>query len=183
MTGAVKKISLAVAVGPKGEIGLGNELLWHLPGDLKYFKNLTWGHPMVMGRRTFESIGRALPGRTSIVVSRDADFLNSIGNVENCAGAVSLEQALEKAVVFNASALEYPDEPFITGGGQIYRQALQAGIVDRIYLTRVEGNFEADTFFPMDMIKDWRTVWEERHLPDGKNPHAFTYMKLLPPEK
>ena len=76
--------------------------------------------------------------------------------------------------MFNASALEYPDEPFITGGGQIYRQALQAGIVDRIYLTRVEGSFEADTFFPMDMIKDWRTVWEERHLPAGNNPHAFT---------
>lgn len=183
MSGGVKKVSLAVAVGPGGEIGRGNELLWHLPGDLKYFKKLTWGHPMVMGRRTFESIGRALPGRTSIVISSDADFLNSIGNVENCAGAVSLEQALEKSAVFNASMLEHHLEPFITGGGQVYRQALEEGVVDEIYLTRVEGDFKADTFFPMDMIKDWRTVWEERHLPDGRNPHAFTYMKLLPPGK
>jgi len=129
-------INMIVAIGANREIGGGNDLLWRIPEDLKRFKNITMGHPMVMGRKTYESIGRPLPGRTSIVVTRNKDF-----EVPDEVIVVdSLEQGLEEAKKLD-------DEVFVIGGGQIYTEALP--ITDRLHLTKVHQAFDnADIFFP-----------------------------------
>ena len=155
-------VSIIAAVADNGVIGLGGGLPWHLPADLKRFKQLTTGHHMVMGRRTWDSIGRRpLPGRPTIVVSRDPAFV-----AEGARVARSVEEALELA----AGA----DEVFIAGGHAIYREALP--VADRVYLTRVHARFEGDTCFPAFDASGWRVVAEERHEADEKNPHAHTFM-------
>ncbi|MEZ4210100.1 MAG: dihydrofolate reductase [Patescibacteria group bacterium] len=129
-------INMIVAIGANREIGGGNDLLWKIPADLQRFKRITMGHPMVMGRKTYESIGRPLPGRTSIVITRNKGFKapDEVIVVE------SLEQALEEA-------LKLDSEVFVIGGGQIYAEALP--ITDKLYLTKVHQSFpEADIFFP-----------------------------------
>jgi dihydrofolate reductase len=154
-------VSIIAAVADNGVIGRDGGLPWHLPADLKRFKKLTTGHHMVMGRRTWDSIGRRpLPGRPTIVVSRDPAFV-----AEGARVARSLEEALELA----AGA----DEVFIAGGQVIYREALP--VADRVYLTRVHASFEGDTFFPAFDASAWRVVFEERHEADEKNPHAHTF--------
>jgi dihydrofolate reductase len=154
-------VSIIVAVSDNGVIGRGGGLPWHLPADLKRFKRLTSGHHMVMGRRTWDSIGRRpLPGRPTIVVSRDPSFV-----AEGAQVARSVEEALELA----AGA----DEVFIAGGETIYRAALP--IADRIYLTRVHACVDGDTHFPAFDANDWQVVVEERHEPDEKNPYAHTF--------
>jgi len=155
-------VSIIVAVADNGVIGRGGGLPWHLPADLKRFKRLTSGHHMVMGRRTWDSIGRRpLPGRPTIVVSRDPSFV-----AEGAQAARSVEEALELA----AGA----DEVFIAGGEAIYRAALP--VADRIYLTRVHACFDGDTHFPAFDANDWQVVVEERHEPDEKNPYAHTFL-------
>jgi dihydrofolate reductase len=129
------KISIISALAENRAIGKDNRLLWHIPEDLKRFQKLTRGHVVIMGRKTFESIGRALPKRVNIVISRDLDF-----KPENCLVASSFEDALEKARQMEK------DEIFIIGGGQVYNQAI--GQADKLYLTIVPGSYEADTFFP-----------------------------------
>jgi dihydrofolate reductase len=131
-------INVIVAVGKNNEIGGPDGLLWHLSSDLKRFKEITMGHPMIMGRKTFESIGRVLPGRTSLVISREAS--QRVSESEGLIWVESLEEALEKAK-------QLDDEVFVIGGGQIYAQALP--YADRIYLTKVLADFpQADVFFP-----------------------------------
>jgi len=155
-------VSIIVAVSDNGVIGLGGGLPWHLPADLKRFKSLTSGHHMIMGRRTWESINRRpLPGRPTIVVSRDPGFV-----AEGAQVARSLGQALELAGGV--------DEVFIAGGEAIYREGLP--IADRLYLTRVHACFEGDTRFPAFAGDAWRVVAEERHKPDEKNAHAYTFL-------
>ena len=155
-------VSIIVAVSDNGVIGRDGGLPWHLPADLKRFKRLTSGHHMIMGRRTWDSIGRRpLPGRPTIVVSRDPGFV-----AEGAQVARSLSQALELA----AGA----DEVFIAGGEAIYRAALP--VADRIYLTRVHACFDGDTHFPAFDANDWQVVVEERHEPDEKNPYAHTFL-------
>ncbi len=154
-------VSIIAAVSDNGVIGLGGGLPWHLPADLRRFKGLTSGHHMIMGRRTWESIGRRpLPGRPTIVVSRDPDFVADGAQV-----ARSIDQALELAGGV--------DEVFIAGGEAIYREVLP--IADRLYLTRVHVVVEGDTCFPELDESGWRVVVEERHEPDEKNPHAYTF--------
>ncbi len=154
-------VSLIVAVSRNGVIGADNKLLWHLPADLKRFKALTLGHHIVMGRKTFESIGRILPGRTTVVITRNPDRVPA-----GCLAAGSLAEAL---------ALCTGDtEPFITGGGEIYRQALP--VADRIYLTRVHADFEGDTGFPDPDPSAWSAVSEEHHPADDRNPWAFSFV-------
>jgi dihydrofolate reductase len=131
----IPKISIICALAENRAIGKNNRLLWHIPEDLKRFQKLTRGHVVIMGRKTFESIGRALPERVNIVISRDLDF-----KPENCLVASSFEDALEKARQVEK------DEIFIIGGGQVYNQAI--GQTDKLYLTIVPGSYEADTFFP-----------------------------------
>ncbi|MDO8498188.1 MAG: dihydrofolate reductase [bacterium] len=131
------KLSIIVAMGNNRAIGSSNGLLWHIPAELKRFKEITMGHPIIMGRKTHESIGKALPGRTNIVITQDKNF-----KAEGVEVVHSLEEALRLA-----SSAPGNNEIFIIGGGQIYEQALS--LADKLYLTLVEGDFpEADTFFP-----------------------------------
>ena len=178
----IRKTALIVAVGPRGEIGLNGQLLWHLPGDLQYFKRITMGHPLVMGRNTFESIGRALPGRISIVISRDADYREKVDAIEHCKGVASVESALEYVDGLPESILPAPYEPFVTGGGQVYRECLEKGLVDEVYLTVVKKQYEADTFFPLEKLEGWREIWREEHETQGDTVPGFTYLHLVPKE-
>src|SRR3989338_7621685 len=129
------KISMIVAMDEKRGIGKDNSLMWKIPGELARFKQITMGHPIIMGRKTFESIGRVLPGRKNIIITRDGNYKVAGAEVVN-----SLEEALIQAKSGNT------DEIFIIGGGQIFEQALS--LTDRLYLTLVKGDFKADTFFP-----------------------------------
>lgn len=130
------KISLIAAIGKNRELGLDNKLLWNIPEDLKRFREITKNHPIIMGRKTFDSIGRILPLRTNIVITRDSKL-----EVNGAIVVGSLDEALEKAKLAEGS-----DEIFVIGGGQIFEQAI--GRADKIYLTIVEKDYNADTSFP-----------------------------------
>jgi len=157
------KIAIIVAMGSNRVIGNHNELPWHLPADLAHFKALTMGKPILMGRRTHESIGRPLPGRDNIVISRNRDY-----TAEGCTVVHSLEAALQAAAGH--------DEIMIIGGAELYRQALPQA--DGLYLTRVEGAFEGDAFFPELDDGEWREVERSEHAPDEKNPHCYSFVTL-----
>lgn len=163
-------ISIIVAMDEKRAIGVNNRVPWRLSADLKKFRELTMGHHIILGRKTFESIGRPLPGRHSIVATRDPGY-----KAEGCLIASSLDDALRLASERDES------EVFICGGAEIYAQAM--GVADRIYLTRVHAETEADTFFP-----EWdETAWVEKESfyqpADEKNEHPFTFKLLLRGEK
>lgn len=155
-------VSAIAAVGHNGVIGHNNQIPWYLPADLKYFKRTTLNHFVIMGRRSFESIGRPLPNRTNVVITRDPFFIAS-----GCLVVQSVEQALELA--WDAEETE----AFIIGGGEIYRQSLP--FWDRIYLTEVDIAVPGDTFFPDPDWEEWNLVSEEPHIPDEKNEFAWTF--------
>jgi len=155
-------ISIVVAVSQNNVIGNDNKLPWHLPADFKYFKKLTTGHPIIMGRSTYESIGKALPGRTNIIVTRQKDY-----PADGCIVVSDLKAA------FDVAAKENPEEIFVIGGGEIIRQSLVWA--DKIYITRIFHNFDGDTFFPQLSDDDWKLTSEERHLPDQKNRYAYAF--------
>ncbi|HEX8424733.1 dihydrofolate reductase [Hymenobacter sp.] len=157
-------VAFVVAAAENGVIGRDNQLIWHLPADLKHFKQLTQGHPVVMGRRTYESIGRPLPNRTNIVITRQADW-----QAEGCEVAPSVPAALERARQFD-------EEVFVIGGAEIYRQALPAA--DLIYLTEVHHSFEGDVFFPELDRAVWREEARQRHEADDKHAYPFTFVTL-----
>ncbi len=153
-------LSIVVAIGKNRAIGRDNQLLWHLPEDLKNFKKLTMGSVMIMGRKTFESIGRPLPGRKTIVISRNKDLIIDGAQItSSLADAIALARSLESG-----------KEIFIVGGGEIYRQALD--LCDRIYLSEVDLSPEADTFFPE--FNGYNLVSTETHKADGNFP-AWSY--------
>ncbi len=153
-------VTVVAAVAANGVIGADGDLPWRLPEDLAHFKQLTMGHPMIMGRATFDSIGRALPGRTTIVVTRNPAW--SADGVETVA---SLEAALERAG-------ELDDDIFIVGGGQIYEQALASDVVDLLCITRVAASPEGDVRFPAIDWERWEPVVRIPHGadPDGGDP-------------
>jgi dihydrofolate reductase len=157
-------VSHIVAAGEKNEIGKQNKLLWHLPNDLKFFKNTTWGMPVIMGRKTYESIaGEPLPGRVNIVVTQNGNF-----NPQN--EKVRVADTIEKAIVM-ASETDCK-EVFIAGGGEIYKNSLP--LTHRIYLTRVHQEFpEAEIFYPEIRETEWRMVYDLNFPADDK--HAFPY--------
>lgn len=157
-------ISLIVAVDENNGIGKDNQLPWHLPADLKHFKALTTGHPIIMGRKTFESIGKALPNRQNIVISRQNDYL---------AEGASLVSSLEEAFGLCKSY----DEAFIIGGAQIFEYALP--LADILYLTVIHHQFNADTFFPTINKSNWREAESTTHKPDEKNIYAYTFIKYV----
>ncbi|MGB0357652.1 MAG: dihydrofolate reductase [Flavobacteriaceae bacterium] len=157
-----KNITIIAAVGENNALGKDNKLIWHLSDDLKHFKNLTKGHHVIMGRKTFESMPKALPNRTNVVISRQKDYV-----AENAQVVDSLEAALALA--------QEDDRPFIIGGGEIYSQAL--AFADCIELTRVHDDFEADTFFPEIDTAVWREVWRENHDKDDEHAHAFSFIR------
>ena len=128
-------ISIIAAIGENRELGKDNRLLWHIPEDMKRFRYLTKGHPVMMGRKTFESIGRPLPGRTNIVITRNADY-----RAEGCIVVDSIEKAIKEAKKRDQ------EEIFVIGGGEIYKQALP--LADKLYLTVVHASAPADTYFP-----------------------------------
>ena len=138
-------VSIIVAMDLKRGIGKNNGLLWHIPEELKHFRELTTGHPIIMGRKTYESIGRPLPNRTNIVITRDLEFKSEGVTVTNTLG-----EAIEKASDTFGTVDSYnTSEIFVIGGGQIYTQAMEAGLVDKLYVTIVEQEFpEATVFFP-----------------------------------
>jgi dihydrofolate reductase len=158
------KVSLIVAMERNGVIGRAGGLPWHLSADLKRFKQLTMGHHIIMGRKTFDSIGRVLPGRTSVVVTRQADFA--------AAGAI-VTHSLPDAIAASSD----DDEAFIIGGAEIYQQALP--LVDRIYMTEVDTDVAGDARFPEFDRTQW-TVVERTEHPQGDrddHPHTFTVLE------
>lgn len=156
-------INIIAAIDSKRGIGKDNKLIWHIGDDLKRFKSLTQNHPIIMGRKTFQSIGKALPQRTNIVITSDPNF-----KAENAVVVDSIEEALQKA-----KESEGFEEIYIIGGGQIYKQALEKDLVDRLYLTLVEGDFNADTFFPE--YSKFRVVSSKNHAFDN---YKFSFVIL-----
>jgi dihydrofolate reductase len=155
------RTSLIVAMGENRVIGGSGHIPWHLPADFKHFKELTMGHPIVMGRKTFESIGKPLPGRVNIVITRDANYRR-----EGIVVVVSPD-----AAVAAAAAAPGGDEMFVIGGAEIYKLFLPRA--DRIYLTQVHGTFEGDVFFPELGVGEWRLTSSDEHKKDEKNPFGF----------
>ena len=153
-------ISIITAVSENNVIGLDNKLPWHLPADLKHFKSTTMGHHIIMGRKTFESFGKPLPDRVNIIITRQRDF-----KAGDCIVVHSLEEAIR--------AVKNDDEPFICGGAAIYKEALQ--IANKMYLTRIHGSFEGDTFFPEFDQSSWKEIQREEFEPDERNPHRYSF--------
>jgi dihydrofolate reductase len=157
------KVSIIVAMTRDRVIGRGGGMPWHLPADLARFKSLTMGKPIIVGRKTFESIGRLLPGRRHIIVSRNPEF--HVNGAEVVAG---LDAALEAA----ASS----DEAFVIGGVELFREALARA--DRIYMTLIHSRIEGDVYFPEFDNKDWQEVECTERAPDGSNPYRLTFLLL-----
>ncbi len=155
-------LTLIAALARNRVIGRDNRLPWHLPADLRFFKQTTMGKPLLMGRRTWESIGRPLPGRRMIVLSRDPAY-----HASGCTVARSLDEALEMA---GATA-----EPMVIGGATLYRQTLPQA--ERLYLTVVEADIPGDAWFPEWDARDWRLVWEEAHPADAKHVWPYRFQR------
>lgn len=154
-------VSLIVAVSSNGVIGRDGDLPWHLPADLRHFKKTTMGHHLIIGRATWDEVGRPLPGRTMVVVTRNRDF-----HAEGVLVAHSLGDAMILA--------RTDEEPFIGGGAEIYRLALENDLVERLYLTRVHTEVEGDTFFPSVDWDRWFLADRVDHPADEKNRHPFS---------
>lgn len=152
-------ISIIVAVAQNGVIGDKNSLLWHISEDMRFFKRTTSGHPVIMGRKTYESLGRPLPNRTNVVISR------TLGELEGCTVVRSLEEAI--------ALFPTEEEVFIIGGAQIY--ALALNVADRFYLTRVGHDYEGDTSFPTWNESEWRLISREAYEQGEKYPHPFAF--------
>ncbi|EKF55841.1 dihydrofolate reductase [Galbibacter marinus] len=158
-------ITIIAAAAENNALGKDNDLVWHLPDDFKRFKELTSGHHIIMGRKTFESLPKALPNRTHIIITRKEDY-KAVGN---CIVAHSLETALKASVS--------DPQPFIIGGGEIYKQAMD--IADKIELTRVHATVEADTFFPEIDPQEWELTAQEHHLKDDRHKYSFSYLTYI----
>jgi len=155
-------ISIIAAIGKNNELGKNNTLLWHIPADMKHFREITYGHPVIMGRKTFESIGKSLPNRKNIVITRDVKYKKDGAEVVH-----SLAEALDL----------FPDtneEIFIIGGAEIYKQAMV--VADRLYITHIEAkDSEADSFFPEIIPVVWNEVKHEEHKGGKENPFNYTF--------
>ena len=159
-------IALIVAIAENGIIGRGGELPWHLAADLRRFKRLTMGHAIIMGRKTWESIGRALPGRTSVVVTRQTDYDPGDPRVLVAPG---LDEAIQEA----GQADVDQDQVFIIGGAAIYAEALPKA--DRLYLTRVHATIEGDVSFPPIDWQQWQLAEQSHHTADPLNDHDYSF--------
>ncbi|MFD0940833.1 dihydrofolate reductase [Pedobacter boryungensis] len=159
----MNKISIVVAISENNAIGKDNQLLWHLPADLKHFKEITTGGTIIMGRKTYDSIGKPLPNRRNIVITRKTDLEIPGVEVVN-----SLQEAL--------SLCTQENEVYIIGGAEIYKHALT--LTNRIYLTTVHQSYEADAFFPELPQNEWQEINQEYHKADEKNSVAYTFSTL-----
>ncbi len=158
-------ITLIAAAAENNALGKDNDLVWHLPDDFKRFKAITSGHFIVMGRKTFESFPKPLPNRTHIIITRQKEYQVP----EGCLVATSIEEALQLC--------PQNEEVFIIGGGEIYKQSIS--LADKIELTRVHTEVEADTFFPKIDQNNWKILEEEYHPKDEKHKFDFTYLTYL----
>jgi dihydrofolate reductase len=157
-------ISIIVAVAEGGVIGGGGDLLWHISEDLRRFKQITSGHTVIMGRKTYDSIGRPLPKRRNIVITRNGEW-----SAEGCERAESLEQAIAMCAG--------EEEVFIIGGGEIYRQSM--ALADKLYLTQVNKPYEGDTYFPEIRPEEWLEVARESFERGEKFEHPFEFIDLV----
>lgn len=159
-------ISLIAAIGKNNELGKNNTLLWKLPADMKYFREVTSRHPVIMGRKTFESIGKPLPNRQNIVITRDKNYLRD---------GVDIAHSLDEALSSARRVLAEKKEIFIIGGAEIYKQAMS--IADRLYITRIDAEDEsADVFFPEIIPTVWNEISREEHTKDEKNIFSYTFL-------
>lgn len=159
-------LSLIVAMANNRTIGRNNELPWYLPEDLKYFKSVTMGKPIVMGRKTFDSIGRPLPGRLNIVITRNAEWQHP---------GVKTAASLQQAVAIAAEANPQDQEVMVIGGEEIYRTAIE--LADRLYITRVQAEVEGDAFFPQYNESEWQEVSRQQPGSQGDIPYFFQVLE------
>lgn len=158
-------LSLIAAIGRNNELGKKNALLFSLPADMKHFREITTGHVVIMGRKTYESIGNPLPNRRNIVVTRNTDYTQ---------GGVEIVHSIDDALALVQDDPDWGKEVFVIGGGELYREAIE--IADKLYITRVDAeDTEADTFFP-EFGEDWTETSRELHEADEKNPHAYAFL-------
>lgn len=156
---------MIAALGKNRVIGNNNKMPWHLPADLQFFKKTTMGSPIIMGRKTYDSIGQPLPGRLNIVLSRNKNLL-----IDGCIVVSSLEEALKEALPENT------DEVFIIGGAYLYNKSIEN--IDRLYLTLIDAKFIGDTFFPDYTLYNWKQIQKSNHSADDKNPYAYSFVTL-----
>ena len=156
-------ISFILAMDENRVIGKENQLPWHLPEDLKFFKRTTMGHPIIMGRKTFESIGRALPGRENIIITRNTDYSNP-----ECTVLHSVEELLSYCKE------KQDEEYFVIGGAEIFKELFSK--VDRLYITKIHEEFAGDTFFPAFNLDEWELFSKEKGVKDEKNPYDYEFL-------
>ncbi len=161
------RLSMMVAKASNNVIGRDNKLPWYLPNDLKYFKQVTFGKPVIMGRKTWESLKGPLPGRTNIVITRQPDYLADGAKV-----VASLDDAV--AMAENVAFIEGQEEAVIMGGAEIYSLALPQA--ERLYLTEVHANVEGDTFFPEYDASEWQQIAREDFAAEGPNPYDYSFV-------
>ncbi len=165
-------LSIIAAIGKNNSLGKDNHLLWQMPADMKHFKEITTGHTVIMGRKTFESIGRPLPNRTNIVITRETNYspdgVDVVHSIEEALKIASLEQGRK----FEENQDEV--EVFVIGGGQIYTEAIEKA--NKLYITEIESSPEADTFFPEIKMDVWKELSREPHMPDEKNPLPYSFV-------
>jgi dihydrofolate reductase len=161
------RLAVIVAAAENAVIGRNNALPWHLPEDLRYFKKVTMGKPIVMGRKTFESIGRPLPGRANIVITRNPGF-----QAEGVRVVASLEEALQLAE--NIAVIDGAQELVVIGGAEIYKAAIPRA--DRLYITEVHASVEGDACLPPIEWGDWQEVGRERYTAQDPNPYDYSFV-------
>jgi dihydrofolate reductase len=161
------RLSLMVAKASNRVIGRNNKLPWYLPNDLKYFKQVTFGKPVIMGRKTWDSLGKPLPGRTNIVITRQSDF-----QAEGAKVVATLEEAVTMAE--NVAFIEGQDEAVVMGGAEIYALALPKA--DRLYLTEVHAEVDGDTWFPEYDTAEWKEIGREDFPAEGPNPYDYSFV-------
>lgn len=161
------RLSLLVAMARNRVIGQNNKLPWHLPADLKHFKSLTMGKTIVMGRKTYESIGRPLPGRTNIIITRQTSY--------QVPGAIVVN-SVEDALLVCEKTGTADSEHFMIGGEELFRQTLE--ICQRIYITEIQQDFKGDTFFPEFDPDDWEEIQRDKHFSDGDNNIEYHFVIL-----
>ena len=158
-------LSVIVAMAHNRVIGLNNQMPWYLPADLAWFKKNTLNKPVIMGRKTFESIGRPLPNRHNIVISRQIE--PSDNKISNVSWVKSIDEAISLAQA------QQPDEVFIIGGGNIYQQVLP--LIDRLYLTHIDAELQGDTYFPDYLSEQWQVIYQQDHQADEKNSYPYQF--------
>jgi dihydrofolate reductase len=165
-------LSIIAAIGKNNALGKENKLLWQMPADMKHFKELTTGHTVIMGRKTHESIGRPLPNRENIVITRDTNYAP-----EGVTVVHSLDEALKIASLEQGKKFEENQdevEVFVIGGGQIYTEAMEKA--HKLYITEIDNSPEADTFFPEIKKDEWKETSRESHEADDKNPLPYSFV-------